>query len=83
MEDVVEDASELTLLDMLPPVVAAPVPCEESVTGMIRGMLEGVLLLDIMLMTLLLLLLLLLEEEEEEEEEEEVAAVVVLLKMVM
>lgn len=51
MEDVVEDASELTLLDMLPPVVAAPVPCDESLTDMIIGMLERVLLLDIVLMT--------------------------------
>lgn len=43
IEDVVEDASELTLLAMVPPV---------AVIGMIIGMLEGVLLLNIVLMTL-------------------------------
>lgn len=39
IEDVVEDASELTLLAMVPPVA-------------VIGMLEGVLLLNIVLMTL-------------------------------
>lgn len=52
IEDVVDDASELALLAMVPPVV---VLCTESTTGMIIGMLEEVLLLAIILMTLVAL----------------------------
>lgn len=48
VEDVVDDPSELTLLVMVPTAV---VLCIESATGMIIGTLEGVLLLDIMLVT--------------------------------
>ena len=48
IEDVIEDASKLTLLDMVPPMV---VLCTESASGMITGVLEGVLLLDTVLMT--------------------------------